>query len=105
MRDPGVVPITVFVGVADVMRAIGCSRSQAYVYLREAAGRKRGQQGLLRVPVLVWERYASGRFSALPKESLDPPRIRSKRSGRPAARTEFDAAVIPITRPRTTPQR
>src|SRR4051794_29403947 len=37
--------ITVFVGVADVMRAIGCSRSQAYVYLREAAGRTRGQRG------------------------------------------------------------
>jgi hypothetical protein len=96
-----VVPITVFVGVDDVMRAIGCSRSQAYTYLREAAGRKRGDCGLLRVPAFVWERYADARFAVTPQDKLHAPRVRSKRYRGRAEPTDLDASMIPITRPRT----
>src|SRR5216684_2589735 len=49
--------LTAFVRVKDVMRALGCSRSLAYELLRRAAGRTSGTRGLLRVPVLVWERF------------------------------------------------
>src|SRR5215472_16893184 len=49
--------LTAFVRVKDVMRALGCSRSLAYELLRRAAKRAPGSQGLLRVPVLVWERF------------------------------------------------
>src|SRR5215469_5971275 len=49
--------LTAFVRVKDVMRALGCSRSLAYELLRRAAKRTSGTRGLLRVPVLVWERF------------------------------------------------
>src|SRR6266849_8373613 len=49
--------LTAFVRVKDVMRALGCSRSLAYELLRRAARRTPGTRGLLRVPVLVWERF------------------------------------------------
>ncbi len=45
-------PLTVFVSVSDVQRALGCSRSAAYEHLRRAAGREQGVRGLLiRLPV------------------------------------------------------
>src|SRR6266852_3177668 len=50
-------PLTAFVRVKDVMRALGCSRSLAYEHLRRAAQRTPGARGLLRVPVRVWEKY------------------------------------------------
>jgi hypothetical protein len=49
--------LTAFVRVKDVMRALGCSRSLAYELLRRAAKRTPGTGGLLRVPVLIWERF------------------------------------------------
>src|SRR6266849_3628210 len=49
--------LTAFVRVKDVMRALGCSRSLAYELLRRAAQRTPGTRGLLRVPVLIWERF------------------------------------------------
>src|SRR5713101_231296 len=49
--------LTAFVRVKDVMRALGCSRSLAYELLRRAARRTPGTRGLLRVPVLIWERF------------------------------------------------
>jgi len=52
-----VVPITIFIGVGDVIRALGCCRAKAYQLLREAAGRNRGERGMLRVPVYVWEQF------------------------------------------------
>ncbi len=55
-----VLPITVFVSAADVMRALGCSKTVAYEHLRRAARRAPGTRGLLRVPVAVWEDYLRG---------------------------------------------
>ena len=101
MPDPRVVPITVFVGVDDVVRAIGCSRSQAYTYLREATGRKSGERGLLRVSALVWERYVGARFCVTAPDNPNTQRIRSNRVRRPARLPDLDASIIPITRPRT----
>jgi hypothetical protein len=102
MSDRRVVPITVFVGVDDVVRAIGCSRSTAYTFLREAAGRSPGERGLLRVSALVWEHYAGARFGVEVKDYVGAPRVRSRRpGGRMAAPDDLDASVIPITRPRT----
>lgn len=101
MPDRCVVSITVFVAVDDVMRAIGCSRSQAYAYLREAAGRKHGDRGLLRVPALIWERYANARFGGPPKGDVSSRPLRSRHGRRPAAPVDLGSSVIPITRPRT----
>src|SRR5258708_21045422 len=57
-----VVPLTIWVGVKDVMHALGCSRSTAYEHLRRASGRSSGRRGLLRVEANVWERYAKEVF-------------------------------------------
>ncbi len=54
---PRVLPMTVFVGVAEIIQALGCSRSTAYEHLRRAARRDGGHQGLLRVPLAEWENY------------------------------------------------
>ena len=67
MREARALPITQFVGAAEVMAALGCSRATAYEHLRRAAARKPGDRGLLRVPVEVWERYVAG-----PESSPDP---------------------------------
>ena len=50
-------PLTLFVSVDDVRRALDCSRSLAYEHLRRAAGRAPGERGLLRVSVARWECY------------------------------------------------
>ena len=60
-----VLPITVFVSAADVMRALGCSKTVAYEHLRRAARRAPGTRGLLRVPVAVWEDYLRGLASSV----------------------------------------
>src|SRR5688572_10734326 len=52
------VRLTSWVSAADVQRALGCARSTAFMYLRQAAGRPPGERGLLRVPVETWEAYA-----------------------------------------------
>ncbi len=57
-----VVPLTIWVGVKDVIRALGCSKSCAYEHLRRASGRSSGRRGLLRVEANVWERYAKEAF-------------------------------------------
>ncbi len=49
--------LTVFVGVEEVRRQLGCRESLAYEHLRAAAGRRPGERGLLRVSSVVWERY------------------------------------------------
>ena len=54
--------ITQWVSVKDVMRALSCPRSTAYLHLRRASGRKPGERGLLRVPLEIWERYAQEEF-------------------------------------------
>lgn len=51
--------LTFWVAVSDVMEALACGRSTAYEHLRRAAGRRRGERGLLRVAAPVWERYAA----------------------------------------------
>src|SRR6266851_34655 len=56
-------PLTLFVSVADVMRVLFCSRSTAYTHLRRAAGRPQGSHGLLRVSAHHWEKYISEVFS------------------------------------------
>src|SRR5512138_3110479 len=56
-------PMTVFVSVTEVRRALGCSRSVAYDHLRRAAGRAPGVRGLLRVPLRIWEGYIAEVFA------------------------------------------
>lgn len=51
-------PLTQWVSAKDVQKALSCSRTLAYEYLRRAARRPFGTRGLLRVPVDVWEAYA-----------------------------------------------
>src|SRR5258708_35696829 len=58
-----VLPLTVFVSVADVVRVLGSSRSTAYILLRRAAKRPRGTHGLLRVSAHDWESYINEVFS------------------------------------------
>jgi len=41
------IPLTVFIGVTDVRRALGCSRALAYVHLRRAARREPGTKRAL----------------------------------------------------------
>jgi len=64
-------PLTRFVSARDVQEAIGCSRTLAYRHLAEAAlaaGRTEKQKhSMLRVPVLVWERYAERTFPCITK--------------------------------------
>src|SRR6266540_1447409 len=58
-----VLPLTRFVSVADVLEAVGCSRSKAFALLRDCAVRyglrKPEQRGMLRVSLNVWERYTA----------------------------------------------
>src|SRR5229473_1150345 len=58
-----VLPLTLFVSVADVERVLGCSRSTAYIHLRRVAKRPRGSHGLLRVSAHDWEKYINEVFS------------------------------------------
>ena len=64
-------PLTKFVSGRDVQEAIGCSRAIAYWHLAEAAagaGRTEKQKhSMLRVPVLVWERYVERTFPCITK--------------------------------------
>jgi hypothetical protein len=68
--------LTHFIGVKDVMQLVhDCCESQAYLYLREAAGRLPGERGQLRVTKEVWEQYVLRKFrmSASTRTRVEPP--------------------------------
>src|ERR1035438_5621541 len=120
-----VLPLTLFVGVDDVMRALDCSRSKAYALLREAAGRRLGGRGMRRVPAFVWETFIREKLQCqapLDRGLRDGDAPGTERStsgasvtsGRRSAPTERPprrssrsgnvTVLIPIVRPRTRPQ-
>src|SRR5215471_17157516 len=106
--------LTAFVRVKDVMRALGCSRSLAYELLRRAAKRTPGSRGLLRVPVLVWERFVLEVYrcgsSSVDSDGAGTSKMASAASARPTETTRNPASSpraannetpqIRITKPR-----
>src|SRR4051812_42220735 len=92
-----VLELTRFVGVGDVVAAVGCSQRSAYRMMTEAAkqaGLPGKQHGLKRLPQLVWERYAAQRFGCPSPASVAVTGMASPasmafpvRSNPPAART------------------
>jgi hypothetical protein len=65
-RSP--LPLTKWVTAADVMEAVGCSRSAAYEYLHRAAGTGVRTGRAVRVTVEQWERYARVEFGRMEAE-------------------------------------
>src|SRR5262245_46386617 len=66
MKPARSLPITQYVGTADVMPALRSSRSYAYRHLRLAAGRGPGDDGFLRVALETWETYARKTWPSSP---------------------------------------
>src|SRR5215472_1833886 len=102
--------LTAFVRVKDVMRALGCSRSLAYELLRRAAKRTPGSRGLLRVPVLVWERfvlevYRCGSSSAVESGGAGTSRTGGGTCAPPSAATRRQRNSLPETGNETPPIR
>lgn len=89
-----VVPLPVYVSAQDVQASLGCCRSLAYRYLRDAAGRGPEQDGrLLRVALEVWQAYAEKLFgSGAERRELAPERPSARaREGAPRLRLVVSA--------------
>ncbi len=108
-------PLTAFVRVKDVMRALGCSRSLAYEHLRRAAQRMPGARGLLRVPVRVWEKYVLEAYQCGSTSGVEPggagilrmadvgsvqQSVETRRRPRSSPETGSETLPIRITQPR-----
>src|SRR5882762_2881188 len=82
-------PLPRFVDATDVARMMKCSRSSAYEWLREAAGRERGTGRRLCIPLEQWLAWWE-------KRCAGPPATVQPGLHLPAARTVPDG--VPLIR-------
>ncbi len=102
MKQLRAIEMTVWVGVHDVERALGVGRSTAYELLRECAGRRHGDRGLLRVAVDDWEAFARRRLGGTGGRHGNAPEDpgAGSYSALPSASATGETSLVRITRPR-----